>query len=221
MSTSHLRNKVTKVKKKVKPSSYDWLNRQLNDPYVIKAKYEGYRSRAAYKLIEINEKFNILNKNSTVLDLGAAPGGWSQVASRIIGDGGKEVVAIDLLPIEYIPGVIDAQMDFYDPKNHELIRQMLKDGFADVVLSDMAPNTTGHHKTDHLRIIDLCERSFYFAITLLRPGGHFVAKILCGGAENELLKDMKKNFEEVRHFKPKSSRSDSREMYVVAKKFRG
>ena len=217
---TQIRNKVVKVHTKfAKQSSYSWLNRQLNDPYVIRAKHDGYKSRAAYKLIEINDKFHLFNKAMSVIDLGAAPGGWSQVAAHLIGANGT-VVAIDLLSMDPIPGVITIELDFYEPTAHQEIISLLKNQKADVVMSDMAANTTGHPKTDHLRIMDLCERSFAFAMKVLNPGGHFIAKILRGGTEHELLKQIKLHFEEVKHFKPKSSRAESREIYLVAKNFK-
>jgi len=214
--THQLRNKVTLLKKggKYKNSSHQWLTRQLNDPFVIRAQRDGYKSRAAYKLIEIHEKFHLLKPGMKVIDLGAAPGGWSQVAAKIIGEKGV-VVAIDLLEMDSIPGVISTQLDFYEEDAPAKIMTMLGDK-AGVVISDMAANTTGHTATDHLRIMDLCERSFYFAIDVLRPGGHFVAKILRGGTENELLAKVKQKFTTVKHFKPKSSRADSTEIYLVA-----
>jgi 23S rRNA (uridine2552-2'-O)-methyltransferase len=213
---TQFRNKVTMLKKggRYKNSSHQWLSRQLNDPFVIMAKREGYKSRAAYKLLEIHEKFHLLKPGMKLIDLGAAPGGWSQVAAKIVGDSGK-IVAIDLLPMDPIPGVMITQLDFYEESAPSVITQMLGDK-ANVVMSDMAANTTGHTPTDHLRIMDLCERSFNFAVNVLKPGGHFVAKILRGGTENELLMKVKQKFSLVKHFKPKSSRADSTEIYLVA-----
>ncbi|MES2214704.1 MAG: RlmE family RNA methyltransferase [Pseudomonadota bacterium] len=220
MTNNQFRNKATRLKPGArKHSSHQWLTRQLNDPYVIQAKLDGYRSRAAYKMIEINDKFRLFSKGMKVIDLGAAPGGWSQIAAKHVGSSGA-VVAIDLLEIEPISGVSMAQMDFYDAETPGKIIEMLGDK-ADVVMSDMAANTTGHSTTDHLRIIDLCEHSFSFAIDVLKPGGSFVAKILRGGTEHELLAKVKQQFAVVKHFKPQSSRADSKEMYLVATGFKG
>ena len=220
--SSGYRGKFTRVKtaKRRKTSSNAWLKRQLNDPFVAKSKLDGYRSRAAYKLIEINEKFNILKPGVNVVDLGAAPGGWSQVAAKIIKsdstDAKNKVIAIDLLPMEGIAGVISFEKDFYEDNAKDMIINSLNGQMADVVLSDMASNTTGHSKTDHLRIMDLCENSLLFALKILKPGGHFVAKIFRGGAEGELLEIVKNNFKKVKHFKPESSRKESSEFYLVA-----
>lgn len=221
-SSSGYRGKFTEVKtaKRRKTSSTRWLKRQLNDPFVAKSKLDGYRSRAAYKLIEINDKFKILTPGANVVDLGAAPGGWSQVAAQIIKSDSKEaknkLVAIDLLPIEGIGGVISFEKDFYDKDAKDLIIDSLDGQLADVVLSDMAANTTGHSQTDHLRIMDLCENALIFALKILKPGGHFVAKIFRGGAEGDLLDMVKQNFKKVKHFKPESSRKESSEFYLVA-----
>lgn len=221
-ASSGYRSTFTKVKtaKGRKKSSTRWLMRQLNDPYVAKSKLDGYRSRAAYKLIEINDKFKILSQGINVVDLGAAPGGWSQVAAKIIrSDSSKaknKLIAIDLLPMEQLPGVTMLEMDFFEDNAKELIIFHLDGQFADVVLSDMAANTTGHSATDHIRIIDLCENAFLFAIEILKPGGHFVAKIFKGGAEGDLLNLVKQNFTTVKHFKPDSSRKESSESYLIA-----
>ena len=174
----NFRNINVKLKKQKNRSnsSHQWLTRQLNDPYVTKAKLDGYRSRAAYKIVEINEKYKIFQKGFKVIDLGAAPGGWSQVAAGEVGPKGK-IVAIDLLLFDPIEGVEIAQMDFYEPETATRLIEMMGDR-ADVVMSDMAANTTGHTATDHLRIMDLCERSFEFATNVLNPGGSFIAKIL-------------------------------------------
>jgi len=220
--SSGYRGKFTEVKtaKRRKTSSTRWLKRQLNDPFVAKSKLDGYRSRAAYKLIEINDKFQILKAGTNVVDLGAAPGGWSQVAAKIIKSdvhGAKnKLIAIDLLPIEGIGGVISFEKDFYEEDAKDLIIDSLNGQLADVVLSDMAANTTGHSQTDHLRIMDLCENALLFALKILKPGGHFVAKIFRGGAESELLNIAKQNFKKVKHFKPESSRKESSEFYLVA-----
>lgn len=216
------RGKFTRVKtaRGRKNSSTRWLKRQLNDPYVAKSKIDGYRSRAAYKLIEINDKFHLLKKGMDVVDLGGAPGGWCQVASRITEsykDSAKnKLIAIDLLEIEPIPGVLAFQADFYKQETKDLIINELNGNLADIVLSDMAANTTGHAPTDHLRTIDLCENALYFALDILKPGGHFVAKIFRGGAESDLLNIVKQNFKKVKHFKPESSRKESSEFYMVA-----
>ncbi|HEV2564143.1 MAG TPA: RlmE family RNA methyltransferase [Microvirga sp.] len=200
-------------------SSQKWLERQLNDPYVARAKREGYRSRAAFKLLEIDEKYHILKPGQRVVDLGAAPGGWSQIAAKKVGPKGK-VVGIDLLPIDPMPGVEFIQLDFLDESAPGKLIEMLG-GPADVVMSDMAANTTGHKKTDHLRIIGLAEAAIYFAREILAPGGAFVAKVFQGGTENQLLADLKRDFAVVRHVKPAASRADSAELYVMATGFRG
>ncbi len=216
------RGQFTKVKtaKGRKKSSTRWLMRQLNDPYVAKSKLDGYRSRASYKLLEINDKFKILSPGMNVVDLGAAPGGWSQVAAKIIksdsANATNKLIAIDLLSIEPIAGVTTLQQDFFADEAKNLIISYLNNQLADVVLSDMAANTTGHSATDHLRIIDLCENAFHFAITILKPGGHFVAKIFRGGTEEDLLTEVKQNFTIVKHFKPNSSRKASSEFYLIA-----
>ncbi len=206
-----------------KLSSTRWLERQLNDPYVALAKERGYRSRAALKLEQIDDKFGILKGGHTYVDLGAAPGGWCQViAERVLStDRAKtsKVVAVDLLATDPIPGVDFLQLDFMEPGAEERILNVLGDQ-ADCVLSDMAAPATGHKQTDHLRIIALCEAAYEFAKTVLRPGGSFVAKVLQGGAEDDLLNDLKKRFQSVRHVKPAASRADSAEMYVVATGFR-
>lgn len=221
-SSSGYRGKFTEVKtaKRRKTSSTRWLKRQLNDPFVAKSKLDGYRSRAAYKLIEINDKFQILKPGANVVDLGAAPGGWSQVAAKIIKSDSEKaknkLIAIDLLPIEGIGGVTSFEKDFYEDDAKDLIIDSLDRQYVDVVLSDMAANTTGHSQTDHLRIMDLCENALIFALKILKPGGHFVAKIFRGGAEGDLLDLVKQNFKKVKHFKPESSRKESSEFYLVA-----
>lgn len=222
VNSSGYRNKFVGVKtaKGRKGSSTRWLARQLNDPYVAKSKLDGYRCRAAYKLLEIHEKFGILNTGANIIDLGGAPGGWSQVAANLSGAnkaGAKnKLIAIDLLKIDPLPGVICLQQDFFAPEAKALIMEHLKGELADVVLSDMAANTTGHRATDHLRIMDLCENAFHFAMTIMKPGGHFVAKIFRGGTETELLNIIKQQFETVKHFKPNSSRRESSEFYLIA-----
>jgi 23S rRNA (uridine2552-2'-O)-methyltransferase len=217
------RGKVrVKSKNKRSHSSHQWLSRQLNDPYVRKAHAAGYRSRAAFKLIEIDDKHKILKRGARVVDLGAAPGGWSQVAAERIGadKGQGKIVAIDLLDIEPIQGVEFAQMDFNDEDAPERLKAMLG-GQADVVLSDMAANTIGHRQTDHLKIVALVEMAAEFAREVLAPGGSFVAKVLQGGTEGELLASLKRDFKVVKHIKPPASRKDSAELYVLATGFRG
>ena len=211
-----------KSKNKRSHSSHQWLSRQLNDPYVRKAHAEGYRSRAAFKLVEIDDKHKILKRGARVVDLGAAPGGWSQVAAERIGveKGQGKIVAIDLLEIEPINGVEFAQMDFNDDDAPERLKKMLG-GQADVVLSDMAANTIGHRQTDHLKIVALVEMAADFAREVLAPGGSFVAKVLQGGTESELLTMLKRDFKTVKHIKPPASRKDSAELYVLATGFRG
>jgi 23S rRNA (uridine2552-2'-O)-methyltransferase len=206
---------------KRKLSSKLWLERQLNDPYVAKARREGYRSRAAFKLIEIDDKYRFLKSGMTVVDLGAAPGGWSQIASRRVGSPEKgKVIAIDLLEMGEIPGVIFAQLDFLDADAPEKLLAMIG-GRADVLMSDMAANTTGHRKTDQLRIVGLVEAAALFASEVLNRGGTFLAKVFQSGAEAELLAQLKRDFASVRHVKPASSRQDSSERYVLATGFRG
>jgi 23S rRNA (uridine2552-2'-O)-methyltransferase len=197
-----------------------WLERQLNDPYVARAKSEGYRSRSAYKLIEIEARYHILKRGQTIVDLGAAPGGWSQVAAAKTGvaGGAGKVFGIDLLPIAPVPGVEFQVLDFLDPEAPQILRDWLG-GLADVVLSDMAPNATGHRKTDHLRIMGLVERAAEFACEILAEGGTFLAKVLQGGTETELLTELKRRFAEVQHVKPKASRAESSELYVLATGF--
>ena len=199
-----------------------WLERQLNDPYVARAKREGFRSRAAYKLIEIDDKFHLFAPGAKVADLGAAPGGWSQIAARRIGagDGRGRVAAIDLLEMPPIPGVDVVQLDFLDPGAPDRLKELLG-GPADVVMSDMAANATGHRKTDHLKIMALAEAAAMFAREVLKPGGAFLCKVLQGGTEGELLADLKRDFATVKHVKPAASRSDSAELYVLATGFRG
>jgi 23S rRNA (uridine2552-2'-O)-methyltransferase len=202
-------------------SSKLWLDRQLNDPYVARAKREGYRSRAAYKLIEIDDKFHLFKRGARVVDLGAAPGGWSQVAAKRTGaENSREAVfAIDVLDMAAIPGVAFVRLDFLDPDAPEKLKAMAG-GAVDVVLSDMAANATGHRKTDHLKIIALAEAAAEFAREVLKPGGAFLAKVLQGGTEGALLADLKRDFATVKHVKPAASRSDSAELYVLAAGFR-
>ncbi|MBV9785786.1 MAG: RlmE family RNA methyltransferase [Acidisphaera sp.] len=193
-------------------ASQRWLSRQLNDPYVQAARAQGWRSRAAFKLLELDDRFRLLRRGCRVIDLGAAPGGWSQVALR---RGAGRVVGIDLLPIAPIPGATLIQGDFTDPAVSALL-----DAEADLVLSDMAPNTTGHAATDHVRIMALAELAADFAAGVLVEGGSFVGKVFQGGSEREMLTAMKRRFASVRHAKPPASRKDSSELYVVAQGFR-
>ena len=212
-----------KTAKKRTAASTRWLARQLNDPYVRRTKAEGYRSRAAYKLIEIDEQYKLLSKGLRIVDLGAAPGGWCQVAAARTNstDADPRIVAIDYLPVDALPGVIILQKDFLDEDAPAAIVEALGGAKADLVLSDMAAPATGHKKTDHLRIMHLCEVAAEFARDILKPGGAFLAKVLRGGTENELLADLKRDFAQVMHVKPPASRSDSAELYVLAKGFRG
>ena len=203
-------------------SSKLWLERQLNDPYVVRAKRDGYRSRAAYKLLEIDDKFHLLRQGARVVDLGAAPGGWCQVSAKRVGVGGgtARVVAIDLLEIEPIAGVDMLQLDFLDPSSPDRLKELMG-GPADVVFSDMAANATGHRKTDHLRIMALAETAAEFACEVLVPGGAFLCKVLQGGTEAQLLTQLKRDFTTVKHVKPAASRTDSAELYLLAMGFRG
>jgi 23S rRNA (uridine2552-2'-O)-methyltransferase len=204
-------------------SSRRWLERQLNDPYVAAARRAGYRSRAAYKLAEIDARFSVLGPGKRVVDLGAAPGGWAQVAAERVraAEGKGQVVAIDLLPMEPIAGVESIELDFMDPAAPGRLTAMLRGGKADVVLSDMAAQGTGHVRTDHLRIVGLAEAAAEFACAVLERGGAFVCKVFQGGSERELLGLLKRGFATVKHVKPPASRAESAEMYVVALDFRG
>ena len=197
-------------------SSRAWLERQLNDPYVAAAKSKGYRSRAAFKLVELNQKFRFLKKGARVLDLGSAPGGWSQVAVQA----GAQVVAADVLEMEPVAGVTFFRADLTDPDVPDMLKQALA-GPADVVLTDMAAPTTGHRATDHIRTITLVEIALEVALDTLKPGGVFVGKVFQGGSSNELLARLKKAFRDVKHVKPPASRSESVELYVVATGFKG
>jgi len=210
--------KRIKTAKGRKVSSTRWLERQLNDPYVKRAKAENYRSRAAYKLIELDERFGLLRGVKAVIDLGIAPGGWSQVVRRKTPQ--ASIVGIDLLPTDPIDGVSILQMDFMDETAPEKLKSELG-GPADLVLSDMAANTVGHPQTDHLRTMALVEAGLEFATEVLRPGGTYVAKVLAGGADNQLVAEMKRHFTTVKHAKPPASRKDSSEWYVVAQGFKG
>ena len=215
-----------------RPSSIRWLERQINDPYVAEAQRQGYRSRAAFKLQQLDDRFHLLGPGKRVIDLGAAPGGWTQVAvERCLPPGGKEgggkeggskqgrVVGIDLTPMQPIPGAELLEGDFLAPEAPARLKEALG-GPADVVLSDMAAPATGHARTDHLKIMALAEAAHAFAVEVLKPGGAFIAKVLQGGATQELLKALKRDFAEVRHVKPLASRADSAEIYVVALRFR-
>jgi len=210
--------KRLKTAKGRKVSSTRWLERQLNDPYVQRARAENYRSRAAYKLLELDERFGLLKGAKAVVDLGIAPGGWSQVARRKAP--GAKVVGIDFLPTDPIEGVSILQMDFMDEDAPGRLKDALG-GAADLVLSDMAANTVGHQQTDHLRTMALVEAGLEFAAEVLRPGGAYVAKVLAGGADSQLVAEMKRHFATVKHAKPPASRKDSSEWYVVAQGFKG
>ena len=226
MTGKSITNVTTKRRKAVKAktarrrtnSSTRWLQRQLNDPYVAEARDMGYRSRAAFKIIELDEKFHFFKQGMKVLDLGAAPGGWSQIASQRMGKNGK-VVAIDLLPIDPIERTEIIQMDFLDDAAPDILKDMLG-GSADIVMSDLAPSTTGHKSTDHLRIIGLAENAAHFASEVLAPGGVFVCKLFQGGETKDLIVELKKSFAQVRHAKPSSSRKDSSETFIVATGFK-
>jgi len=224
--------KVRVKNAKHKPSSRAWLERQLNDPYVAAAQREGMRSRAAFKLTEIDDKHRFLKPGARVVDLGAAPGGWSQIAADRVNakddgasdpGGGRhgQVVAIDYLAMDPLPGVQFLQLDFMDEEAPGKLKALLRDGGADVVLSDMAAPTTGHTRTDHLRIMSLAEAAAEFAYEVLAPGGAFLCKVFQGGSERELLVGLKQRFASVRHVKPPASRSDSAELYVLAMGFHG
>lgn len=199
------------------PSQQAWLERQINDPFAAKARAHGYRSRAAYKLTEIDDKLHVLKPGARVLDLGLAPGGWTQVA---IERGVRDIVGVDLLPVEPMPPAQILQMDFTDPACGPMLMELLG-GAPDVVLSDMAPNTVGHRQTDHLRIVGLIEAAVEFTIEVLKPGGTFIAKAFQGGETADLIALLKRHFVEVRNFKPKASRADSSELYLVATGFKG
>ena len=200
-------------------SSRTWLERQIRDPYVARAKREGFRSRAAYKLAELDDKYRLLKPGTRVVDLGAAPGGWSEIAARRVGAGGR-VLAIDILDMKPIAGVEFLKLDFLDHTAPQRLKALLG-GQADLVLSDMAANATGHRQTDHLRIMALAEAAAHFAREVLAPGGSFLCKVLQGGAEAALLAELKRDFASVKHVKPPASRSDSAELYLLARGFRG
>jgi 23S rRNA (uridine2552-2'-O)-methyltransferase len=211
-----------KTAKQRSVSSQRWLERQLNDPYVAAARREGYRSRAAYKLGEIAARHGLFKAGMRVVDLGSAPGGWAQVAAERVRSVERkgQVVAIDLLDMEPLPGVDFVQLDFLAPDASGRLKAMLRDGVADIVLSDMAAQGTGHARTDHLRIMGLAEAAAEFAIEVLAPGGAFVCKVLQGGTERALLDGLKRAFATVKHVKPPASRAESAELYLVATGFR-
>jgi 23S rRNA (uridine2552-2'-O)-methyltransferase len=217
----HLKVRLKTAKQRT-ASSQRWLERQLNDPYVAAAQREGYRSRSAYKLIEIDDKYHLLRPGRRVVDLGAAPGGWSQVAAARVRSlaGRGQVVAIDLLAMAPLPGVVFLEGDFMAQTAPARLKALLRDGGADVVLSDMAAQGTGHSRTDHLRIMALAEAAAEFAVEVLAPGGALVCKMFQGGSERALLDRLKKAFASVRHVKPPASRTESAELYVTATQFR-
>lgn len=223
--TNQDRSLKVKLKKtnRLTPSSRHWLERQLNDPYVAAAKREGYRSRAAYKLEEIADKYGLLKPGDVVVDLGAAPGGWSQVAAKRVqaAEGRGAVLALDILPFDAIPGVIMFHRDFSEPGADEALIEALAGRRPNAVFSDMAAPTTGHRPTDHLRIMGLAEEALAFAMQILAPGGAFLAKVFQGGSEKSLLVVLKRDFATVRHLKPKASRAELPELYVLATGFRG
>jgi len=212
-----------KTAKQRSASSQRWLERQLNDPFVAAAKHEGYRSRAAFKISDIDDRYRFLKPGARVVDLGAAPGGWSQIAAqRVRSVAGKgQVVAIDLLDMDAVAGVDFILLDFMDAAAPDRLKALLRDGQADVVLSDMATQGTGHARTDHLRIIGLAEAAAEFALSVLAPGGTFVCKLFQGGTERALLEGLKRAFGGVKHVKPPASRAESAEVYLVASGFRG
>lgn len=214
-----LKTRTLSNTKKRKNSSRQWLLRHFNDPYVQQAKMEGYRSRAAYKLLEIQSKFNLIKAGATVVDLGAAPGGWSQVACKIIGKQQGSVIALDLLEIAPLPSVTILQGDFCDPSIVEQLKMQLPNK-VQAVICDIAPNTTGTPQIDHLRIIEICSKAHDFAVNILQEGGNFVCKAFQGGMSSELLNKIKRDFTKVKHFKPQSSRSSSSELYLVALGFK-
>jgi 23S rRNA (uridine2552-2'-O)-methyltransferase len=211
-----------KSKSKRAISSRRWLERQLNDPYVVAAQKAGYRSRAAFKLVEMNDKYAFLKPGQTVVDLGAAPGGWTQVAVDKVksADGRGQVVAIDILEMDAIGGAEVIHLDFMADDAPDRLKALLRDGAADIVLSDMAGSTTGHARTDHLQIMSLAEAAAEFAVEVLKPGGVFLCKVFQGGTEKDLLDLLKRRFKTVRHVKPPASRKDSSELYVMAVGFR-
>lgn len=216
-TTTREKSEHVKTAKGRSSSSTKWLKRQLNDPYVAKAQMDGYRGRAAYKLIEINEKIDVLKPDHMVIDLGAAPGGWAQVAEMA----GCKVIGLDLLEIDPIPGVTFFQMDFMDDDAPEALIGAMGGAPADLVMSDMAPNTIGHKQTDHVRIMALVELAYDFAKQVLKQDGAFIAKVRQGGAQQDLLAQIKRDFKSIKHIKPPSSRKESSETYLIAQGFRG
>ena len=220
--TARMKFERVKTARGRKNSSTQWLKRQLNDPYVTEAQRRGFRSRAAFKILDLNEKFNFLKSGARIVDLGAAPGGWSQAAAEIVlkGNNRGKIIALDINEMEPIPGVEILHLDFTTDEAPEELKKALG-GQADVVMSDMAAPATGHAGTDHIRIMGLCETALEFAREVLAPGGVFLAKVLQGGTEGELLQTLKRDFKKVHHVKPASSRQDSAEMYVVGIGFRG
>ncbi|WP_194149700.1 RlmE family RNA methyltransferase [Oecophyllibacter saccharovorans] len=215
-----LRNKVVKVKsaRGRTTAQVRWLQRQLNDPYVNAARQQGWRSRAAFKLMEMDDRFHFFQPDMKIVDLGAAPGGWAQVAAKRAPR--SKIVGVDLLPVDPVPGAEIIEGDFMADDMPERLEKMLG-GRADLVMSDMAPNTTGHPSTDHLRIMGLTDNALHFALQITAPGGAFIAKVFQGGAEKQMLDTLKKNYATVRHVKPPASRKESRELYVIAMGFRG
>ena len=209
--------KRLKTAKERTPSSQAWLERQINDPFVVEAKAKGYRSRAAFKLAEIDDRYRLFRRGSRVIDLGCAPGGWLQIALE---RGAGKVAGIDLLPVDPIPGAAILEADFTAPGSGERLIELIG-GAPDVILSDMAPNTTGHRQTDHLRIVGLIEAAAEFAASVLPPGGVFVSKAFQGGETGALLAELKRHFADVKHVKPRASRLDSSELYLLARGFRG
>ena len=222
-NASHMLATHVKTAKRRSHASTQWLERQLNDPYVAKAKQEGYRARSAFKLIELDDKFHFLSAGKRVVDLGAAPGGWTQIAVKRVKSTPENplVVGLDLLEMAPIAGAKTTQLDFLDDSAPDVLKEMLGGHKADVVLSDMAPNTTGMKDIDHLRIMGLLETAYAFACEILNPNGTFVAKIFQGGTEQNLLNEMKRHFKTVKHAKPPASRKESSEFYVVATGFKG
>ena len=221
--TAHMLKTRVKTAKKRSSASTQWLERQLNDPYVAMARQEGYRARSAFKLVELDDKFHFLGAGKRVVDLGAAPGGWTQIAVKRVKSTSENplVVGLDLLEMAPIAGAKTTQLDFLDDRAPDVLKEMLGGRKADVVLSDMAPNTTGMKDIDHLRIMGLLETAYAFACEILNPNGVFVAKIFQGGTEQNLLNEMKKKFKTVKHAKPPASRKESSEFYVVATGFKG
>lgn len=221
--SAHMLSTRVKTAKKRSSASTQWLQRQLNDPYVAMAKQEGYRARSAFKLIELDDKFRFLSAGKRVVDLGAAPGGWTQIAVKRVKSTPENplVVGLDLLEMAPIAGAKTTQLDFLDDSAPDVLKEMLGGHKADVVLSDMAPNTTGMKDIDHLRIMGLLETAYAFACEILNPDGAFIAKIFQGGTEQNLLAEMKRNFTSVKHAKPPASRKESSEFYVVATGFKG